>query len=75
MSWTLGELADYCGGRVHGSRHVVIESISTDTRTLRPGALFVGIRGESYDGHDYASDALARGAPLLDRRMRAARAR
>ena len=65
MSWTLAELADYCGGSIRGARDVVIESISTDTRTLGRGALFVGIRGESHDGHDYASDALARGAVAL----------
>lgn len=65
MSWTLGELASFCGGRVSGSPDLVIESVSTDTRTLGRGALFVAIRGESHDGHDHARDALARGAVAL----------
>src|SRR5690606_39928001 len=41
---------------------VAIRSVSTDTRTLTEGALFVALRGERFDGHDYVSSALARGA-------------
>jgi len=41
---------------------VAIRSVSTDTRTLTEGALFVALRGERFDGHDYVSTALARGA-------------
>jgi len=65
VSWTLAELARDCGGRISGAHDVLIESVSTDTRTLGRGALFVAVRGESYDGHDYARDALARGAAAL----------
>ncbi len=65
MSWRLGELARFCGGRVIGSSDAVVESVSTDTRTLGRGALFVAVAGESYDGHDYTADALARGAVAL----------
>ncbi len=65
MSWTLGELARFCGGRVIGSPDTRIESVSTDTRTLGRGALFVAVRGESYDGHDYVRDALEHGASAL----------
>ena len=36
--------------------------VSTDTRTLRPGALFVALKGERFDGHDHLQHALARGA-------------
>jgi UDP-N-acetylmuramoyl-tripeptide--D-alanyl-D-alanine ligase len=65
VSWTLGELADFCGGRLRGARALAIESVSTDTRAIGPGALFVAVRGESFDGHDYAGEALARGAAAL----------
>ncbi|MGE5926271.1 MAG: UDP-N-acetylmuramoyl-tripeptide--D-alanyl-D-alanine ligase [Gemmatimonadota bacterium] len=37
-------------------------AISTDTRTLEPGALFVALAGERFDGHDHLADARARGA-------------
>ena len=37
-------------------------AISTDTRTLEPGALFVALAGERFDGHDHLAEAFARGA-------------
>ena len=39
-----------------------IASISTDSRTLRPGELFVALVGKDLDGHAYVSQAFARGA-------------
>lgn len=39
-----------------------ITGISTDTRSLRAGDLFVALRGEQHDGHDYVTAAAARGA-------------
>ncbi|WP_442596179.1 bifunctional UDP-N-acetylmuramoyl-L-alanyl-D-glutamate--2,6-diaminopimelate ligase MurE/UDP-N-acetylmuramoyl-tripeptide--D-alanyl-D-alanine ligase MurF [Parapusillimonas sp. JC17] len=36
--------------------------ISTDTRSLAPGQLFVAIRGDTFDGHDYLEAARAAGA-------------
>src|SRR5690606_35306785 len=36
--------------------------ISTDTRSLAPGQLFVAIRGDTFDGHDYLDAARAAGA-------------
>lgn len=41
---------------------VVITSISTDTRTLTAGALFVALRGENFDGHDFIDEAFSKGA-------------
>jgi UDP-N-acetylmuramoyl-tripeptide--D-alanyl-D-alanine ligase len=39
-----------------------IRRISLDTRSLRPGDLFVALRGDRFDGHDFVATALARGA-------------
>ena len=36
--------------------------VTTDSRGLRPGELFVAIRGEAHDGHDFLGDAAERGA-------------
>jgi len=36
--------------------------VSTDSRTLAPGELFVALKGEQFDGHDYIQQAKARGA-------------
>ncbi|HEX3458088.1 MAG TPA: UDP-N-acetylmuramoyl-tripeptide--D-alanyl-D-alanine ligase [Candidatus Baltobacteraceae bacterium] len=39
--------------------------ISTDTRTIGPGDTFLALRGERFDGHAFAAEAVARGASLL----------
>ena len=41
---------------------VTYTGISTDSRTTREGNLFVALSGDNFDGHDYVSDALGRGA-------------
>ena len=38
---------------------------STDTRTIEPGDTFVALRGERFDGHDFAAEAVRRGAAML----------
>ena len=43
-------------GRIH------FDSVSTDTRQLRKGALFVALRGERFDGHEFLSRAATKGA-------------
>lgn len=37
-------------------------AVSTDTRTIEPGALFVALAGERFDGHDYLAAARDQGA-------------
>jgi UDP-N-acetylmuramoyl-tripeptide--D-alanyl-D-alanine ligase len=37
-------------------------NVSVDTRTLQKGALYVALRGERLDGHDYIADAIEKGA-------------
>jgi UDP-N-acetylmuramoyl-tripeptide--D-alanyl-D-alanine ligase len=41
---------------------LIVERISTDTRTLGQGDLYVPLRGENFDGHDFLRQALERGA-------------
>ena len=63
---TLDDVTEITGGAlVGGSGEEVVTSVSTDTRTLRPGALFVALRGERHDGHDYVAVAKERGATAL----------
>jgi UDP-N-acetylmuramoyl-tripeptide--D-alanyl-D-alanine ligase len=58
---SLDTAAAAVGGQVRGAT-VAFDSVSTDTRTLAPGALFVALAGPSFDGHDYCAQALERGA-------------
>ncbi len=41
---------------------LVFTGISTDSRTIREGNLFVALSGDNFDGHNYVSDAFGRGA-------------
>ncbi|NLC69848.1 MAG: UDP-N-acetylmuramoyl-tripeptide--D-alanyl-D-alanine ligase [Desulfuromonadaceae bacterium] len=45
-----------------GDAKVVVTGFSTDSRTLRPGDLFIPLRGEHFDGHDFLLEAVRRGA-------------
>jgi UDP-N-acetylmuramoyl-tripeptide--D-alanyl-D-alanine ligase len=46
----------------NGMPEGLITGFSQDTRTLKPGNLYVAIRGERFDGHDFLQMAKARGA-------------
>lgn len=48
-----------------GSLSLSIKDISTDSRTLQSSSLFVAIRGEHFDGHDYIGEAINRGASAI----------
>jgi UDP-N-acetylmuramoyl-tripeptide--D-alanyl-D-alanine ligase len=63
---TAGFVADAAGGRlVAGDAAAAFETVSTDTRTIGPRALFIALRGERFDGHAFLAEALARGATGL----------
>ena len=47
---------------VAGRESLVFSSISTDSRAIQPGALFVALEGERFDGHDHLAAAAAAGA-------------
>ncbi len=50
-------------GAVHvAGPQAALHGVSTDTRSLEPGALFVALQGPSFDGNRFAAEALARGA-------------
>jgi UDP-N-acetylmuramoyl-L-alanyl-D-glutamate--2,6-diaminopimelate ligase len=51
--------------RITGGGSVMISSLSFDSRSVRPGALFFAIRGQHTDGHRYVSEAIARGASAV----------
>ena len=48
--------------RVQAQQNVCFRGVSTDSRQIQSGQLFVALRGEKFDGHAYVADVLARGA-------------
>jgi UDP-N-acetylmuramoyl-tripeptide--D-alanyl-D-alanine ligase len=61
MRRTLAEFTRICEGRLSGHDATFTE-VSSDTRTLQRGQLFVALRGPAFDGHEFLTAALAAGA-------------
>ncbi|PAW11276.1 UDP-N-acetylmuramoyl-tripeptide--D-alanyl-D-alanine ligase [Vibrio sp. V1B] len=61
---TLSQVADMTGGELVGN-DLSIESVSTDTRAIEQGALFVALVGERFDAHDFCQQAVESGAGAL----------
>lgn len=60
---TAGLVAETTAGRlVDGSSARAFDGVSIDSRTVAPGALFVALRGERFDGHAFLDRAVAAGA-------------
>ncbi|HIE43426.1 MAG TPA: UDP-N-acetylmuramoyl-tripeptide--D-alanyl-D-alanine ligase [Candidatus Omnitrophica bacterium] len=68
MELTIGEILDVTGGRTlqpgrkNSVFNVNISGISTDSRKLKRGELFVALKGKRFDGDDFVTDALKKGA-------------
>lgn len=73
MKRTLAEAARAIGGRLQGEDRP-FGAVSTDSRTLPGGSLFVALRGPNFDGADFLGAAAARGAvgAIVDRPVPAA---
>ena len=66
MRITAGELAELLGADFPEglSRALVLEDVTTDSRQVTPGQLFLALKGDKFDGADYAATALQQGAGL-----------
>lgn len=62
--FTAEEIAKAAGGRLIGG-NAEINGVSTDTRTIEKGMLFVAVRGENFDGNDYIKAAAEKGAAAV----------
>lgn len=66
---TLIQLADVVEGKLIASTTEItgfqITEVTTDTRTITAGCLFIALKGERFDAHDFATDAVEFGASVL----------
>ncbi|MEQ8306606.1 MAG: UDP-N-acetylmuramoylalanyl-D-glutamyl-2,6-diaminopimelate--D-alanyl-D-alanine ligase [Hoeflea sp.] len=63
--WTANDMIEAMDGRPVGDLPKGVQGISIDTRTLGEGDAFFAIKGDKFDGHDFASAAIANGAALM----------
>ncbi len=63
---TLAAVAEFAKGALEQGRlEDKVNAVSTDTRTIQPGALYVPLRGERFDGHDFVQQAADAGAAAV----------
>ena len=63
--FTLGEIAESCGGKFVGldsDKNIEITSVERDSRQIKQNSLFLAIKGERVDGHDYIEKCYDAGA-------------
>ena len=65
LLWTSKDMIDAMDGRPLGTMPAGVTGISIDSRTVSAGEVFFAIKGDRFDGHDFASVAVANGASLL----------
>ncbi|WP_174509141.1 UDP-N-acetylmuramoyl-tripeptide--D-alanyl-D-alanine ligase [Klebsiella oxytoca] len=70
IRFTLSQLADITHGELHGG-DLAIDEVTSDTRKITKGCLFVALKGERFDAHDFAEQAkqAGAGALLVSRRL------
>lgn len=61
---TLSDFASRCRASLSlpGKGAEIVSGITQDTRSIQPGQVYLALRGERHDGHDFVADAAARGA-------------
>ena len=64
---SLFDMSMASGGQILTEDNTLISYISTDTREICKGDLFIAIRGESFDGESFVEDAKTKGAFINSR--------
>lgn len=62
IRWTLAEIAAAVGGTLFGEQSTTVTGVTTDSRSVAPGDLFIPVRGERFDGHEFIEASLDAGA-------------
>lgn len=65
ITMSLHDLAKIMHGTAHGDAHIKEDTkFQFDSRLIKQGDVFLALRGESRDGHEFVDDAISRGASL-----------
>ena len=63
--FTISEIVAATGGTIHGNPAGQVTDVSTDSRSIQPGMLFIPIRGERFDGHDFIGAVVGNGIRVV----------
>ena len=55
--YKLSDISKYIGGELHG-KDMTISNFSIDSRTLAKDDVFICLKGQKYDGHDFIYDCI-----------------
>ena len=62
MQVELKSVAEWVGGEIIGDEGIAVRGISTDTRTISGGEIFIALKGENFDGSKFVAQAFSKGA-------------
>lgn len=67
-AWSMRSLVAALGGlvkEVRGNTGAALMPVLTDSRKIVPGSVFVALRGQKFDGHDFVEDVVKKGAAVV----------
>ena len=62
---SLKEIAQVTGAEINSDAEIFFEGVTTDSRKITSGELFVGLKGENFNGESFAKDAVNKGAAAV----------
>ena len=62
---SLSEIAQVTNAEKNSDAEIFFEGVTTDSRKITSGVLFVALKGENFNGEDFAADALKKGATAV----------
>lgn len=63
MIWKVRDIVKICNGKLYcGDENVTCQKFSNDTRTINNGDIYIGIKGDQFDGNSFYQDAFEKGA-------------
>ena len=63
--WTLQKISDWTDGNILSTHHQEFSEMGTDTRENLNGKVFIALKGDSYDAHQFLDQAVQQGASAL----------
>ncbi|PIS10691.1 MAG: UDP-N-acetylmuramoylalanyl-D-glutamyl-2, 6-diaminopimelate--D-alanyl-D-alanine ligase [Bdellovibrio sp. CG10_big_fil_rev_8_21_14_0_10_47_8] len=62
---TVQDIVQATGGKILSQKENLFQGVSTDTRDSMPGKLFIALKGDSFDAHQFLAQAVSQGAAAL----------